>query len=196
MNNTSATGGYLRPAASPAPLQDDALQDFLQELVVGVTGMDPKSVIPRWQPEPPNLKTQGTDWAAIGLMTSRPDMYAAVMHLDDGQGADQLQRHEVMEILTSFYGPNSERNAALLKDGLQIGQNREVLVANGMGLVSTGDPIAVPSLVKDRWLKRMDMPLTIKREILRVYPVENILIGRAYLDTEVIQEVLDVPTPP
>ena len=48
--NTSASGGYLSPTSSP-PADDDALSSILHDLVVGVTGLAPTLVFPRWQPQ-------------------------------------------------------------------------------------------------------------------------------------------------
>lgn len=190
--NTSATGGYLKPSASPAPIEDDALQDFLQAMIVGITGMAAESVRPRWQPEPPNLKEYGDNWAGIGVVVRHPESFAAIDHDPDEQGADVLRRSEVLEVLTSFYGPNAERNAGLLKDGLQIEQNRAVLREAGMALVDTGDPVEAPSLVKERWLRRIDLRMSIRRGIVRVYPILNLLSAEGTIDAEKVQVDFEV----
>lgn len=181
---TSATGGYLVPAASPAPLEDDAFTDFLQAIVVGLTGLQGANVRPRWQPQVPNLPPDGDDWAAIGIQNTTPDTYAVEIHDATGSGRDELQRHEIVEILISFYGPHANRYCGMLRDGLQIAQNREVLFRNGMGLVDTGPPTPAPSLVKDRWLYRVDMMWTIKRAVQRFYPVLNVLSAQGAIITE------------
>lgn len=192
MSNNSSTGGFISPAASPAPLEDQELNRFLQQIVVGITGLTDTSVRPRWQPEPPNLPDQSTNWAAIGVTNTTPDTFGVELHNPTGNGDDQFQRHEIITILTSFYGPNANYYCALLRDGLQIAQNREILQVNGMGLVETGSITTVPSLVKDRWLYRIDMPMIIKRGIFRSYPVLNILSSEIELDTEAVQVDINV----
>jgi hypothetical protein len=192
--NDSSTGGYIPPVAppGPVPLEDQALQDFLQAIVVGITGMDGRTVRPRWQLEPPNLPDVGNDWAAVGILSHRPDTYAYVLHDGAGEGIDELQRHEYLDILASFYGPNCESNAAILNDGFQIEQNRTVLRQNGMGLTRVGDQRTVPSLVKDRWLYRVDLPITIKRQIRRQYNILNLLSANGRVFTGFYNPIITV----
>src|ERR1039458_4174886 len=121
-------------------------------------------VRPRWQPEPPDIPTAGEAWAALGV-TSRPsDEYPYIKHdgaAEGGLGNDQMQRHETLTILTSFYDLGStglaDYYAALFRDGMFIPQNREVLLLNGMGLVRTGELLTVPSLFKLRWMYQVDL---------------------------------------
>lgn len=191
--NTSATGGYLTPdPIGPQPLEGDALVDFMQAIVVGITGLDGRMVRPRWQPEPPNLPNADESWVAIGITSTRRDTNAYVQHDGDGDGADNLQRHEEIDLLTSFYGPQADEYVSLLRDGLQVAQNREVMQLAGMGLVDTGDAIRAPTLVKDRWLHRIDMRVTVRRQILRRYPVLNLQSAQGTLHTEVVDTTLNV----
>ena len=61
MTNTSATGGFLSPLSTPAPLEDQALADFFQQYVAGITGIAGNLVRPRWQAEPPNIPQVASD---------------------------------------------------------------------------------------------------------------------------------------
>lgn len=185
MPNTSATGGYLTPSAAPAPLEGQALNDFIQQWVVGITGLDGTMVRPRWQAEPPNIPTAGVAWAAIGI-TSRPsDTYPYVKHDPTGLGSDELQRHETLNVLVSFYdlGTNglADQYAALLHDGTAIPQNSEALGAADMKFIACGEPVTVPSLLKQRWLYRVDLPVELRRQITRIYAVENLLSAQGTL---------------
>lgn len=184
MSNTSATGGPLAPETTPAPLEGQDLNRFLQQVVAGISGLDGTVIFPRWQKEPPNLPSVGVNWAAVGIVRRDPDTYAAILHDPDGGGGDELQRHETIEMLASFYGPQADSYLEIFRDGLQIAQNREVLQLAGMGLVDTGEAIAVPSLVKDQWLYRVDITMTIRRQIRRVYPVLNILSSGGTITTD------------
>ena len=180
MSNDSSTGGILAPAASPAPLEDAALDAFLQGLVVGLTGLAGAVVFPRWQPEPPNLPAFATNWAAIGVIEARPDTYAYMLHDPTGgtgDGSDDMQRHEELEILCSFYGPNAGGNAAQFRDGFMVEQNNDSLTAAGFGFKETRAPVRAPELTKNRWLNRIDVPLVLKRIVLRSYPVLNVESG-------------------
>jgi hypothetical protein len=175
MSNTSATGGYLSPGATPAPKEGQELDRFLQQVVVGITGMPGDMVRQRWQAEPPNHPKAEDTWAAVGIMRQVPDTYGVVEHDPAGQGGDTLTRHETLELLCSFYGPDCQAKAARLADGLLIAQNREVLFRAGMGLVGVSPILTVPSLVNERWIKRLDVTVTIRREVRRSYPVLNIV---------------------
>lgn len=184
MPNTSASSGYLQPgqAPAPSPLEGQDLNRFLQQLIVGVSGLDGTLVRPRWQTEMPIIPNEATVWAAMGVTTRPRDTYPAIVHVaggNSGRGYDELRRHETLHTLCSFYdtGVNGQADkfCALVADGLAIPQNREVLTLNGFGLVSTGDPTAVPSLWKERWLYRADLQIIFRRQIKRTYSVYNLL---------------------
>lgn len=195
MSNTSATGGYLSPLPIPAVLEDDDLDDFFQEIFVGITGLPGEMFFPRWQPEPPNLPPVDANWASFGITLTKPDTFAAELP-DSADGLSrEIQQHEVIDILASFYGPNANRYAGLLRMGFQVAQNREVLTQNAMAFVSSGEPVSVPSLVKDKWKKRVDLPLRIRREVRRIYAVENLLSEQGDLSTEVIEVSINVNNP-
>lgn len=182
MPNTSATGGALSPTGFPAVLEGQALVDFLQEWAVGIVGMPGSAVRPRWQPEPPNIPDG--NWAAFGIQRREKDTFAYVGHSSAGQGSDELRRHEVLHCLVSFYGPDAELNAELLSDGMQVPQNLEKLTGASMGLVSCGDPVLAPELVKETWLQRVDLPFAIKRQVVRNYAVLNILSAGVVLTSQ------------
>lgn len=198
MTNTSATGGYISPSSGlvASPLEDAAFDDFLQAIVVGITGI--AQVFPRWQVTPPNLPTMGTDWASIGVTEQRADSFAYVQHnpvLDPvgvppitptppPDGYDMLITHEIVEVLCSFYGPNCRGNASLLRDGLSMAQNREQMQLNRIAFVGCGAIVRVPSLVNTQWYDRADLPFTLRREIVRSYPILNILSVPVTLESE------------
>ena len=200
MANDSTTSGPLLPDPNgPAPLVGQALNQFLQGWLVGISGFDPTLIRPRWQAEPPNIPTEGTCWMAFGVRTHSPDTYGYVRHdpaADGGLGADDYQRHESLDILMSFYdlgvSGQADYYASLIVDGLQIDQNLELLQINGFGLTETKEPTAVPVLFKERWQYRVDLELSLRRQIRRTYRVRNILKfqGTITVDTS---PVLTVP---
>jgi hypothetical protein len=184
----SSTGGYLIPSAAPAPLEGQALLDFLQGVIVGITGLDGTLVRPYFQGEPPNMPDEGTAWCAFRIAARPSDKFAYLKHNADGQGADALQRHETLHVLCSFYdlgsGGLADGFASLLRDGLSIAQNREALTLHNMGLAWTGEIIPVPVIVKTRWLYRVDLEVVIRRQIDRVYPVLTVLSAQTTLVTD------------
>lgn len=176
MANTSATGGYIQPASAATPVGDLELDLVVQALVAGVTGLPGDLVRTRWQPTQPRVPEASMDWCAVGVVltdTERGTAYVA--HDGTGQGHDDLVRHEQLDVLASFYGPNAARNAAMLRDGLQIPQNREALGADGLAFVDAGPLRTVPELVNQQWIRRVDLPITLRRAVRREYPVLNIL---------------------
>lgn len=190
-NNTSSTGGYLQSALTPAPLEGQALLRFFQQIIVGVSGLDGTMVRPYWQTEPPNVPEQGNAWCAFKIARRPSDEYPFVGRLPylPETGGDHLQRHEELNIATTFYDTGSnglaDFYAALFRDGLSVPQNREPLFLAGMGLTKIGEAISVPELLKKRWQYRVDFEFSVNRQIDRFYPVNTIISaqGTIYYDT-------------
>lgn len=175
MTNNSSTGGYLVPSSS-SPLDDDAFMDFMGDVFAGVTGLDRNLVRPRWQLDPPAFPDFATDWLAFGVASTTFDAFAyEARDLDPAVDADILQRNQTMDIDCSFFGPHADGVAGLLKDGLSITQNREAMFLASVAVVGTGDLARAPVFQKERWLNRTDMTVTIRRQIIRVYPILYLL---------------------
>lgn len=174
MSNTSASGGYLLPSSSPPPA-DAAMDDVLTALVSGITGLLPSLVRPRWQATPPKRPERTTDWCAVGVTRSTPDANAYTQHHPDGNGYDETQRHETLEVTASFYGPGAYGNAGLLRDGLAVAQNREALFLAGFGFVESLPAVNAPDYLNETWISRVDQPIILRHQIGRTYPVQNLL---------------------
>ena len=174
--NDSTRPGYLRPANLVAdPLEGITLFGVFQALVAGLTGIDGTLVRPRWQAVPANRPDITTDWVAVGVTTQRSLGYAYETHVPDtGLGNDLVAREEQLDVLCSCYGPNAGRTAALIRDGLNLGQNRDELSTQGVGVVHIDDAKIVPDLVNAQWYFRVDLPLVATRAVVRVYPVRTI----------------------
>lgn len=198
MSNDSSTGGYLQPYGVQ-PADDAALDAQIQALVVGITGLDGTLVRPRWQPNPPKQPDYNVNWAAVGIQSRTGDDTSALIHYKDPvtsptlDGHSELRRHEVLEIVASFYGPNSTGYASLFRDGLSVSQNREVIQSQGMGLIDVAPAIMVPDLVNQQWLRRVDVTMRIRRAVSRTYPVENLLeaVGEIRTDSPPHTEPFD-----
>lgn len=175
----SSIGGFLQPFPVPAPLQGQALNRFIQQWIVNLSGLPGASVRPRWQVEPADIPNAGDAWAAIGVTGTLSDTYPAVVHISSAKGRDQLRRNETLSVLCSFYdlGTNglADTYASLTRDNGLIGQNREYLGAQGFKLIEMGTETTVPSLLKQRWLYRVDLPLALRRQVTRDYAVLNLL---------------------
>jgi len=211
--NTSATGGPLAakpqfvlgpPSGGTAGLgcgvlggsniedgaQIGGLMGFFQALIVSLTGLPGNYVRPRWQQNAPVQPDISTNWCAFGQVRSSADFNANEAHINK---MNVTLRNEVIELQCSFYGPQADNYARDLRDGLQVAQNREVLTLNGMGLVDTGDLTPVPEETKGRWYYRIDLPLRIRRVLLREYPVLDIESASIQLQTDAgINETINV----
>ncbi len=183
MANTSATGGYLAPTA-PVPPEDDALDNLLQELVAGVSGLSGSLVRPRWQPTVPKQPEPTVNWCALGITVQTNDAGPAIQHDPAGDGQDEYQRHQDIELLCTFYGPAAKGYAQRLADGLAIPQNREQLGINDMAFVSAGEIRAAPDFVSQQWARRYDLTVLLRRKISRTYAVLNLLSAQVSTETD------------
>ena len=191
-NNTSATGGYLAPN-TPYPLDDAALDNFLQTMVVNITGLPASYVRPRWQSTTPVQLEQGTNWCAIGIMDSSIDDGPYITYDPIGL-TGTYTRHETLNLLASFYGPNSKQFAAILRDGIAVPQNIEVLLANAMAYVECGNIRNSPELINNKWIKRQDMSIVIRRKITRSYALSYLAASEINLiDDTTVNDTIIVP---
>lgn len=186
---------YVLPSVSPAVIEGNALEDLFQATLSGITGIDGAFVRPRWQPEPPNMPDFTQDWMAFGITAMPADKYVYLRQLDDS--TVELQCSEELQMLCSFYGPNCQNLAAILRDGLQIQQNRQPLAAVKIKLVEVGEPRQVPSLFKQIWTKRIDESVRFRRWVVRRYAVNSIESVMAGLDNEIYITpiIVNPPTP-
>lgn len=196
MTNNSSTGGYLAPSGPPAPLEDQALLDFLQAVFVGISGLPGTLVRPRWQTVAPNQPAIDVNWLAFGIQSRPADTYAFEIHnpaASNGEGADIMSRNERLDILCSFYGPSADSVAARVRDGFSVPQNRDALLLAGMAFVGCGDIGAAPALINQQWYQRVDMMVSVRRAVTRIYPVLHITAAGITLNTDVgITENIEV----
>jgi hypothetical protein len=200
MPNDSSTGGFLAATSVNGDLNDDALIDFLQSIVVGITGLPGAMVRPRWQAEPPNIPDPGVNWAAIGPDDSRPrDSYSYQKKVD--AETTIVVRNRMIPILCSFYGPNAEANAELLAMGFEVPQNRETIQLQGFNLVGgAGSTVIAPALIKTQWYPKADLPFTLRQQQKYTYSVLDLVAAQATMDVQppgqsVITESINVTAP-
>lgn len=183
------------PNPLPAPLEDLDLDELFQSVVVGITGLDGTLVRPRWQANSPTQPEPDTDWCALGVVSSTPNDGPSIVHFGTDDGYDVSTRHEDLEVLVSFYGPNAKRNAGRMRDGIGIPQNMEVLNANSIGFVGCGPIRTIPELVNQQWVRRADMLMQFRRSVSREYAIENLETVDIHLfdDTHVDRLIVEPP---
>jgi hypothetical protein len=173
-------------------LDDDDLFDFFHDYIVGLTGLDNTLVIPRWQPEAPVIP-DAVNWCAFGITDYEPDQWSAEIIKADG--SYEMHRHEEVTILASFYGNNPGAYARIMRDGMQLAQNHEVLTLNNMGFVEGNKITLLPTLLKEKWLKRADFEFVIRRQVIRGFPVLPVGGTSAVVNNEAYAENVNLDAP-
>lgn len=179
---------YVQSLPVPAPLQGDALLDFVHDWLAGVLGaaLDENLIRPYAQATPPAVPDAGTAWMAFSVTVEEADTFPYQSQIDDATTA--LQRQERLRVACSFYdtgvGGHAGELASLLRDGVIVPQNLEALYLASMGLVATESQVSLPSMLKTRWLWRVDQPIVLTRQVDRQYAQQNIASANGTLNTD------------
>jgi hypothetical protein len=187
MPNTSATGGYLQPQATPIVTEDATLRAFLHDVISAITGLSSDKVRQAWQASPAPTPGIDVDWSAFAVVQQVADFDSYQgEHLTGSTMA--LLRHETVEVLCTFYGPNCQSYAARLVDGMYLSQNRDVMRSVGVGSFDFSPIVHAPELFNDRYIERVDVTMTLRREIRRDYPILSLLAADGILQTETVSQ--------
>jgi hypothetical protein len=182
MANTSATGGYL--LSTQTPVDDEALENFIQTVIVGVTGLPGSMVRPAFQPNPPKRPNIGTDWCGFSVSSDKVEAGYAYNELREDGLEQKQQRHEDVVVRCSFYGPNCGRYSGAFRDGLEIPQNREQLFLVGMKYAYSGAITKTGELVDEKWYRRADITATFRRQLDRTFAVLSFVAANGTINTE------------
>lgn len=191
--NTSASGGFLTPT-DDALVEDPELTNLFQATTVGITGLIPQNVRPRWQTTPPGQPDYNVDWCSVGIMSSGPTDYAYQDMQTDGTYL--YKQLEALELLWSFYGPNSDANARKLRAGFYIKQNLDLLATAGIKLIEIRETMLVPVLVNTRFIGQTDVPGSFTRLVKRIYPVLPIESANGTIQTADVTVTWDTQNGP
>lgn len=142
---------------------------FIQTVIVGITGVKGQLVRAKWQLNPIEQPDVNTNWIAFQITNNIADANAAVQ--TDKDGNTNLERSESLEVSCSIYGPNCYEIAGQLRDGFQIQQNLAALRAAKMGFTAVSQLSRSPDLVNERWVDRIEMSIVLTRRIQRDYPI-------------------------
>lgn len=173
--------GYLTPSSTQGLPGSLTLNQFLQTVMVGVSGLDGALVRPRWQVAPAKQPDLNVNWMALGITSNTADAHSYVNLLPDGTNTSQ--RHETLELQCAFYGPEALGYASLVRDGFEIQQNLDALRSANMGFVSTTPALHMPELVNERFIDRIEMGVSLRREIKRVYAILSFISASGRVHT-------------
>ena len=182
MATDSSVAGYLAP--SSAPVYDDALDNTIHDLIVGLAGITGDLVRPRWQPEPPTQPAYSANWVAFGLTGTDVDSFAYEHHSPTGEGPTSVERDELLTYIHSFYGPGAHGLCERFRDGFEISQNRDALRSAGLTLVEVQRAVKIPALLKEKWVPKVDVTVVYRRRTSRAYPVLTLRSANADLVAE------------
>lgn len=168
MSINSANAGYLLPGSTVGLPKNLSFTQFIQTILVGISGFPGDLVRPDWQPNPPKRPDITINWLAFGVAESTP--YNFIYAGSNGTNQNS-QFQEAFSVKLSVYGPKALDNYRLIRDGFQISQNLEALTLASMGLVDVSKGIRNPELIDERWYDRWECFVNMRYESQRTYPV-------------------------
>lgn len=193
--NSTASGGLLLPYPQPPTLESSppnlTFVQFMQTVLVGLSGIPGTLVRPNWQPEPPKQPDLAVDWLAFGLGDVTPDNNAYVSI--DADENPTLQRNELIPVTVSVYGPNAYNNAGLIRDGFQLTQNLTSLRKANVGFAYDGPIRHLPDFVNERWIERYIYEFSIRRQLNRTYPLLSFASANGTIYGDASKETITVP---
>lgn len=186
MATDSTTAGYLAPLA-PDPKYDEALENIFHGLLHGITGIPKTLIRPRWQPDPPNQPDFQTNWVAFGVTIMQSDWDPYLLHEPEaaaGAGISSQSQGETLHIMLSFYGPNYQAYERRFRHGIHIEQNRDALTVEKIKFIELTEPVTLPALLKEKWVKRIDSKMVCRRWVSRTYPIRHFVEASGEIDTD------------
>lgn len=166
---------YIGPGVvTPALPNRLNLTQFIQTVLVGISGLPGPMVREKWQAEDPKQPDLCVNWLSFGIENANPDANASLT--TDENGVTTSQRHEELEVSCDFYGPEALAFYGIVRDGFQLPQNRYALSNALMAFVNITSARRVPDLINERFVNRRVTTVNLRREIQRLYPIP-ILVG-------------------
>lgn len=172
MSNDSTAPGYLTPV-SATQAYDETLERELSQWARALSGLPSGMVRPRWTATQAALPAADVNWCGFGIIGFTADNAPAFVRQTDDDS--QLWRHEVIETLASFYGPQSQSIATMFRDGLTVEQNNETLKTNELSLADYSELTAFPELINNQWVRRYDITVRLRRKVIRDYGIKSLV---------------------
>lgn len=161
---------YILPTV--VSVDGDDLQDVIHDFIVGITGLPAPFVRPRWQPSPPTVPSANTDWCAVGFTNIGPTSYP---YTEQRFYGSVLFFQEELDFLATFYGPNASKYSNIVRLGVYVPDNRQVLDSYGIKLTDVGAASNVPELINSQFIDRVDLPIVFSRLYQTIYPIQSVL---------------------
>lgn len=172
MSNDTTAPDWLTPTGNP-PDDDEVLERKLNKWLRGLSGLPAGMVRPRWTPTQAAMPPQDANWCALGIMVTDDDANPAFQNQTDDSA--EMWKHEQIECLASFYGPNSQSIAKQFRDGLMVSQNNAQLNEIGLSLGTYTKLTPAPELINNQWVRRYDITIYLRRKLVRTYGIKSIL---------------------
>lgn len=182
---------YLPPKTTNPFPNGLSLTQFLQMVLVGISGLPGNRVRPNWQVQPPTNPANDVNWLAFGVDIVSPDANAYFGIDPDNNLKSNMQRHEAIELGCAIYGPEALETYGVLRDGFQVPQNRYALFDNDMGFVEILPARKVPELINELWYNRVQTSIILRREIERSYGVPTVVSASGVIYTDLEDYSLD-----
>lgn len=173
----STASGYLAPL-TPAPAEDVDLDQVLCRAVTGITSLSDSLVVVKGLPKPALQADRPATWCAVGVTGIDAPPNVDVVHDGEAAGGLGQSRHfrqEEIEVTASFYGPFARQTAALLRDGLEVGQNRDALEAAGLVYVQPERITGLADFTNTQFIRRADLVFRLRRMVGRTYAIRNVV---------------------
>lgn len=184
----------VRPRWQPLPpIQPDAEVTWMAIGVVRVEADDHPYIVHRSGTLSPPSEAVVTTWdrppQTVWDSTADPTLW------DVAPGYDEMQRHVTLTVVGSFYGPEAEDCAGRVRDAMYIPQNWEPMAYLGIKLREIEDLNRQPEIMNQRFINRVDLRFSLRREIVRIYPIFDLAAARVNLraDTGSIRYVVVDP---
>lgn len=170
MSNDSSTGGYLVQSESALPGGLTLLQ-YIQQVIVGLTGFAGNKVRPKWQKNPTKFDATPEDnFCTFGVITEEAD-YDAYTVVNEAGTFSTMKVREDVSVTCSFYGTDAQMNASKLRDAFKISQNRDKLREAQMNYIGVSAVAYVPEIHGQVWFPRADITIILTRTIDKNFAV-------------------------
>jgi hypothetical protein len=167
----SSQAGYLQ--GSTLTPYGDALEDLFAHVIQGITGLPGNLVRPKNQVTPATLPAFDVNWASFNVFVE-PTLWNAYKTMQNDLSYT-VEGTETLRVTATFYGPGYQDLERSWRDGIQLAQNRDELTSWGIAFIEFADPVVLPLLLKERWVKHVDLRGTFQRWAVREYKVHTLL---------------------